>query len=135
MCQESFYRNSWRPIPPKAYMYSQSIYSEFMYLEREKRPAQLPELGLFPPFALFGDGFEGEHHGIIAGGNSLASYVPEDLFVFFVRQIIAKRGGFERRVQPLEIEIGFEKIADKLANGFFLVQAGQQLQFFLLFRS
>src|SRR5262249_59533170 len=37
-------------------------------------------------------------------------------------------------VQSLELEIALKEVADKVANGFFLMQPREQLEFVLLFR-
>src|SRR5262249_42060290 len=118
----AFHRNLRRP---SSNLYSQQIYSEFMYQDREKRrPLQFQDLGLFPLFAFFGDGLEGEHDGVVARRDAFGGYMAEDFFVFLVRQVIADSDGFEGRVQSLEVEIVFQKVMDELANGFFLVQSG-----------
>jgi hypothetical protein len=98
-------------------------------LSRDERQGRL--LGLLLGFA---DGAESESCRVVARGLAQLLHVLGDHLMFVIREIIANVFGLGGCVKSLNLKLWLENLADKVTNGFLVMQAGQLLEFFVLFR-
>ena len=81
--------------------------------------------------AVFCDGFERKHGGVLTHGYAFCSNVGRNGLVFFLGEIKPNHGGFSICVQMLGFEYGLDEVADQLVQRTFVVKHCQQFKFFV----